>query len=114
MANEAKQEAEQEKDNERQMKADKIYFENVMFNRLTAEQKKIAEQLGQNDIERKPTESVEFLGLSPQEFSERKEGYIQEEQTDMEVIHSEEILDVYHPLNRITAEDPNENESEQI
>ena len=113
MANEAKQKAEQKKENEKQMKADKIFFENVRYNRLTAEQRKIAEQISQGNIVRKPTESAECLGLSPQEFSERKEGYIQEAQTDMEVTHSEETLDVYHPLNRIRTEDPTENELEQ-
>ena len=114
MANEAKQKAEQKKENKRQMKADKIYFENGLFNRLTAEQEKIAKQIGQKEMKRKTTENIEYLGLSPQEFSERKEGYIQEEQTDMEVTHSEEILEVEHPQNRITSEDPNENELERI
>ena len=114
MANEAKQTAEQKKEKERQMKADKNFFENALYNRLTAEQKKTAERISQNNIERKPTEGAECMRLSPQEFSERKEGYIQEEQIDMELTHSEEILDVYHPLNRISTEEPNGNESEQI
>ena len=63
--------------------------------------------------ERKKASEARYVRLSPQQFADTKEGYLQEGEV-MEITFGEEILESEHPLNSITQDEPQAEETEQI
>ena len=111
MAEEVKEQKQAEIEKKERKKKEKTDFDNILFGRLPDLPAKTAEKIYQ---ERKKTSEATYVTLSPKEFAERKEGYIEEDQPAMEVASGEEILDVEHPLNKISTDVPQGNEAEQI
>ena len=64
-------------------------------------------------MERKKASEAQYVRLSPQQFSETKEGYLHEDVV-MEITSGEGIFETEHPLNRITQDEPQAEEIEQI
>ena len=84
----AKEKVETDKQNKRD-------FGHLIYGRLDKVSPGMAEQ-----IQKKKRSEAKYVRLSPREFEDKKEGYI-EEDIDLEIAKGEEILTTEHPLNRI-------------
>ena len=84
----AKEKVEKDKQNKRD-------FGHLIYGRFDKVSPEMAEQ-----IQKKKTSEAKYVRLSPREFEDKKEGYI-EEDIDLEIAKGEEILTTEHPLNRI-------------
>ena len=76
-------------------KQNKRDFGHLIYGRFDKVSPEMAEQ-----IQKKKTSEAKYVRLSPREFEDKKEGYI-EEDIDLEIAKGEEILTTEHPLNRI-------------
>ena len=89
-------------------KQDKRDFGHLIYGRLDKVSPEMAEQ-----IQKKKTSEAKYVRLSPKEFEDKKEGYI-EEDIDLEIAKGEEILTTEHPLNRIDDTNVNMEEIQTI